>query len=169
MFTLGIKGDEMDVFGKIMSVLSGNLVGTIADTVKAYFPPSMTDQEKASLTMAIAQAESEKTLKAAALANEADKEFNARLRDLEGTAADLKSIPILGSVMLFLRGSQRPIWGFGTLFLDYQVFSKMWELTPGTQQESAFYVINFLVLGFLFGERAVQNVMPYLSQLFGKK
>jgi hypothetical protein len=103
------------------------------------------------------------------MANEADREFNARIRDLEGTAADLKSLPVLGNIMLFLRGSQRPIWGFCTLFLDYQVYSGAWKLTSGTQQEAAFYIINFLVLGFLFGERAVQNVMTYMSQFFTKK
>jgi hypothetical protein len=98
-----------------------------------------------------------------------DKEFNKRISDLEGTASDLKSIPIIGPILLFLRGAQRPFWGFATIYLDYQVFSKGWNLDPGSQAGSAFYVINLLVLGFLFGERAIQNVLPYMTQFKGTK
>ena len=32
--------------------------------------------------------------------------------------------------------------------------------------QSAFWVINFLVLGFLFGERAMRNVMPFFQRRF---
>lgn len=83
---------------------------------------------------------------------------------LEGTASDLKSLPILGPVMLFLRGCQRPIWGFGTIYFDHQVFSGAWSITTGPQ-ESAFWIINLLVLGFLFGERAVQNIAPFVAEM----
>jgi len=42
-----------------------------------------------------------------------------------------------------------------------------WQLSE--QQESALWVINFLVLGFLFGERAVQNVAPLITDLLEKR
>jgi hypothetical protein len=42
-------------------------------------------------------------------------------------------------------------------------------LTFSEQQQTALIVINVLVLGFLFGERAVQNLTPMIVQVFGKK
>jgi len=86
----------------------------------------------------------------------------------EGTASDLKSIPVLGAVMLFLRGSQRPVWGFATILLDYQVFSASWKLDDPIIS-NAFWVVNFLVLGFLFGERAVTNIMPFITNMIQAK
>ncbi|WP_230413519.1 hypothetical protein [Zooshikella ganghwensis] len=64
--------------------------------------------------------------------------------------------------MLFLRGAQRPVWGFATLYLDLCWFAT-WQLT--VQQETALTLINVLVLGFLFGERAIKNVMPLIMQV----
>ncbi len=32
----------------------------------------------------------------------------------------------------------------------------------------AMIVINVLVLGFFFGERALKNLMPMIAQVFGK-
>lgn len=95
---------------------------------------------------------------------ESSKHTTERAAILEGTASDLKSMPVLGPLMLFLRGCQRPVWGFGTLYIDFMVFSGTWKLVAGTQ-ESAFWVVNILVLGFLFGERAVQNVAPFLAEM----
>lgn len=91
------------------------------------------------------------------------KEFSKRVAELEGTASDLKSLPFIGRIMIFLRGSQRPTWGFGVLYFDFMIFSDQWTLIPGTQ-ESAFWIINFLVLGFLFGERATKNILPLVTQ-----
>jgi len=159
----------MDIFSKIMDVFSGGAVGTIVDAVKTYFPPSMTEQEKAALSVALSNAEIEKMKAVALIANDADKEFNSRIKEMEGTATDLKSIPLIGALMLFIRGAQRPIFGYATIFLDFKVFAGEWKLPDGSQQAAAFYIINLLVLGFLFGERAVQNVAPYLTQFFGPK
>ena len=94
----------------------------------------------------------------------ADGEFNQRIKDLEGTAADLRKIPVLGSIILFMRGCQRPIFGFFTLIMDYLVFSGAWNIEQESRLESAFFAINLLVLGFLFGERAVKNVLPLFDR-----
>ena len=91
------------------------------------------------------------------------------IRDLEGTAKDLLGVPVLGHVMLFLRGRQRSLFGVFTLVMDWLVFSGVWVLDDGTRIEVTFFAINVLVLGFLFGERAVKNVMPVLERSFGKK
>ncbi len=88
---------------------------------------------------------------------------------MEGTEKDLLQIPVLGRIMLFLRGCQRPIWGFVILYIDLCVFSGKWELTEGSTTESAFWVVNALVLGFLFSERAVKNVMPRVDSMIKAK
>lgn len=100
--------------------------------------------------------------------SEAERNLTERISQLEGTAADLRGMPILGTFILFLRGAQRPVWGFGVIAMDFMVFSGKWPLPPDTATESAFWIINLLVLGFLFGERAVKNVAPLVGQYFGK-
>ena len=86
---------------------------------------------------------------------------------LEGTASDLKAIPLLGNLMLFARGSQRPLIGFGTMYLDYAWMSGAWHLDD-TQGRVAF-LVNLLVLGFLFGERAVKNLAPLIADLMAAR
>lgn len=94
-----------------------------------------------------------------------DEEFNRRTLALEGTASDLKAIPILGSIVLFFRGMQRVIIGYGTMYVDFNVFSGLWKLQDDALM-SAFWIINFLVFGFLFGERTLKNVLPIAIEFF---
>lgn len=102
-------------------------------------------------------------------AAEAEQRFNDRIKALEGTASDLNQAGWPGRIVLFLRGLQRPVWGFLTLYLDIQVFSQAWKIEEGSLQETAFLAINVLVLFFLFGERAVKNVMPFVSKYLEKR
>lgn len=159
----------MSFFTKVANFLGGSAASTIADTVQAYFPPSMSEKEKAELQAKIQAAEHARTSDLMKLANEADAEFNQRIRDLEGTAKDLKAIPIIGPILILARGAQRPVWGFATLYLDYMVLSKSWDITGDPQLKAMIMAINLLVLGFLFGERAVKNVAPLLGEYFGRK
>ena len=152
---------------KIRDFLAGGTMKTIADTVKDYFPPSMSDKEKSELSLKISEAQRNYDLAIMDKANEADAEFSSRIKEMEGTASDLKTIPFVGTFVIFLRGLQRPVWGFATLYLDFQSFSNTWTLTE--KQDVALIVINLLVLGFLFGERALKNVMPLINTYFGKK
>ncbi|HEX5130240.1 MAG TPA: hypothetical protein VFV90_10865 [Usitatibacter sp.] len=99
---------------------------------------------------------------------EAAKAQTDRIAALEGTASDLKVMPILGPVMLLARGAQRPVWGFFTIWLDYQVFSGAWKLADGPVTY-AFYLVNLLVLAFLFGERAIKNVAPLITDLLAAR
>ncbi len=153
---------------KLIGFLSGGLGSKIIEGVKDYFPPSMSDKEKADLKLKILEITHAQENKLLQLANDADTEFNQRIKDMEGTASDLKAIPIFGTIILFARGCQRPVWGFFTLFMDYLVFSGTWDLSD-PQLKNAFFAINLLVLGFLFGERAVKNVMPLFDKYIGKK
>ena len=150
---------------KAIDFLSGGAGSAIVDTVKGYFPPSMSEQEKAELSMRITEASNKQANEAAKIINEAQAELNQRIKDMEGTAKDLKSVPFIGPIVIFLRGCQRPMWGYSTLYMDFMVFSDRWKTLTETQ-ESALWVINLLVLGFLFGERAIKNIMPLVSQYF---
>lgn len=153
-----------NIFTKAIDFLSGGLGSKIVDTVAARFPPSMSEGEKAALSMAISEEANKQTNEAAKLINEAQKEFNTRIKDMEGTAKDLKSISFIGPIVIFLRGCQRPVWGYSTLYMDLMVFSDKWKSLSETQ-ESALWIINLLVLGFLFGERAIKNLMPLIERM----
>lgn len=98
---------------------------------------------------------------------EADKEFNSRIKQLEGTAKDLLQAGWMGKVVLFFRGAQRPAWGWGVLIFDWLYFTNRIEM--GGDGEKLLYVINLLVLGFLFGERALKNVAPLVKDIIQKK
>lgn len=158
----------MGVFGTIINALSGGFGSKIVDTVRDYFPPSMTDQEKREFELKLLEASRVQELGLLEAAQAADAEFNQRIKDLEGTASDLIRIPVLGTIILFLRGTQRPAFGFFTLVMDYLVFSGAWTIAEGSRLESAFFAVNLLVLGFLFGERAVKNVLPLFDRYLKK-
>ena len=154
-----------NLLSKAADFFSGGLGTAIVDGVKSYFPPSMSEAEKAELSMRINESANKQANEAARIVNEERAEFNQRIKDMEGTAKDLKSIPIVGPLVIFLRGCQRPVWGYATLYMDFMVFSGNWSKLS-EMQESALWVINLLVLGFLFGERAIKNVMPLVAQYF---
>jgi len=154
-----------NLLAKAADFFSGGLGSAIVEGVKSYYPPSMTDKEKADLSIQINKEANMQANEAARIVNEERAEFNNRIKDMEGTANDLKSIAFFGPLIIFLRGCQRPVWGYATLYMDFMVFSGRWsKLTE--MQESALWVINLLVLGFLFGERAVKNIMPLVAQYF---
>jgi hypothetical protein len=158
----------MSLLDSLADVATGGLGRTILDGIKAYFPPDMTPEQKAQLALAAQNIELQKSIEFNKAQQEAEKNINDRIAMYEGSASDLKSIPYIGAVMLLLRGAQRPVWGFATLYLDYGVFSGLWSLSDPTIS-NAFWVINFLVLGFLFGERAVTNIMPFITEMIKAK
>jgi len=156
------------ILASLASSITGGLAGQVIDLAKAYFPPDMPPEKRAAFEAEARRVQAARERAAAALINEAQRDFDKRIADLEGTAKDLKGIPILGPVMIFLRGSQRICWGFGCIYLDYKVFGHTWELKD-PQEWASFYLINFLVLGFLFGERAIANVAPAIKDIMTAK
>lgn len=156
----------MDILAKLTNFLSGGLGSKIVGAVRDYFPPSMSDKEKREFELKLLEITHIQELELLKTVQVADAKFNQRIKDMEGTAKDLKTIPILGSIILFMRGCQRPAFGVFTLVMDYLVFSGYWQLPRDSRLESAFFAINLLVLGFLFGERAVKNVLPLFEQYF---
>lgn len=157
----------MGIFSTLLGGITGGFAEKAINAVKEYFPPDMSPEQKAQLQLKFQQLELEAQKQADNAATEAERVLNQRIAEYEGTAADLKSVRFLGPLVLFLRGLQRPVWGFATLYMDFMWFST-WP-TLSTKQEQALVVINVLVLGFLFGERAVKNVMPLITKLFEAK
>jgi hypothetical protein len=158
----------MSFISEVTDFLSDGLGGQIANTVKAYFPPSMTEAEKVDLELRIEDAVHKKTTELLKLAHEERAQFNEQIKSHEGTAKDLQQFGWIGKLIVFLRGCQRPVWGYLTLYMDIMWFSGKWSgLTQ--QQESALWVVNILVLGFLFGERAIKNVMPVITEMMKQK
>jgi len=158
----------MAVLSKIVGLLTGGLGAKIIGAVKDYFPPSMTDKDKQAFEMKLMEVSHSHEIELLKELQVAEAEFNQRIKDLEGTASDLKEIPIVGAIIIFMRGFQRPAFGFFTIMMDYLVFSGSWVITEGSRVETAFFTINLLVLGFLFGERAVKNIMPLFDRYMGK-
>lgn len=158
----------MSLLSKVVNFFSGGLGEKIVDGIQAYFPPDMTPAEKARMELAIKELAHRQEIELHTLAAEQDLEFNNRIRDLEGTAKDLTQFGWLGRIVVFLRGCQRPVWGALVMYMDVMWFSGKWTAMT-EQQESALWVINLLVLGFLFGERAVKNVMPLITEMIARK
>ncbi len=154
----------MGFLDKLADVATGGLATTIATTFEKYFPPDLNPEQKANIALAAENIELQRAKQFSDAQNESEKALNERIDMYEGSASDLKAVPYLGAILLALRGAQRPAWGFATLYLDYGVFSGMWKLTDPVVANS-FWIVNFLVLGFLFGERTVTNILPFITNL----
>jgi hypothetical protein len=154
----------MGLLDSLANAATGGLATQVIGAVEKYFPPDMTPEQKANIELAAQNMELQRTKQFTDAQNDAEKALNERIAMYEGSASDLKSVPYLGALMLLLRGMQRPVWGFATLWINLQVFSGAWKLTDPIISNS-FWVVNFLVLGFLFGERAVTNVMPFITNM----
>lgn len=154
---------------KIASSATFGISDVLLDIVDTATGGSLTPDQRHEIEIATMQEVSKREKIAADAANEAENNVTKRAAELEGTAADLIQAGFLGRVVLFLRGLQRPVWGFGVFYIDIQVFSQKWPLDPNSAIEGAFWVMNLLVLGFLFGERAVKNVMPLAIEFIKSK
>lgn len=160
-----IGGIAKTALGVVTGGLSDRVMGLIEDVV----PGGLSPEQRALLKGKIEEETTKRERAAHKAASQAEQNVTHRIKELEGTASDLKAIPIIGTLIIFLRGCQRPTWGFATLYMDFMVFSKKWPLVPDSMQEMAFWTINFLVLGFLFGERAIKNVMPVITAFMAQR
>ncbi len=157
----------MGILEKLGDIVGGSLFKEAKEIVMAYWPPEVPPEKKLELQARLNEIELTKARQIDQAIAEAEQRITERIALTEGSAQDLRAIPIVGPVVLFLRGLQRPVWGYATLFGDAMWFMGKWQLNE--QQESALWVINFLVLGFLFGERAVQNVAPLIAEIMSKR
>ena len=165
------------MWDKIAGFFGGNLFGEIKDVAMAYFPPDQTPNERAEAELKFQDFLHKKEMDGQQVLNDASKQLDKRIADQEGTAKDLKELPVIGRLVLFLRGVQRPAWGFFAMYLDYTWFTKPSMIVVNDelisayteQQQTALIVINILVLGFLFGERTIHNLTPLIIKVFGGK
>ncbi len=156
----------MSFLSGVSDFIGGSLFKELREGIMAYFPPDMTPQQKANAELKLKEMLYQKEIKANQILNDAAKQLDKRIAEQEGTASDLKNIPLLGHVVLFARGVQRPLWGFATLFMDYKWFFEVHDFSE--QQQTAMILINILVLGFLFGERTLKNLEPMIIKVFSK-
>jgi hypothetical protein len=152
---------------KLTEIVGGSLFKEAKEVVMAYWPPEVSPEKRLELQAKLNDIELEKSRQLDQAIADAETRLTERIALTEGSAQDLRALPVIGPLVLFLRGLQRPAWGYATLYGDAMWFMGRWNLNA--QQESALWVINFLVLGFLFGERAVQNVAPLIAELMKNK
>ena len=150
----------------LMGFLNGSFVENGLKFINERWPPDMSEQQRAQMEMIVKEMLHKQTLELAEMAREDEKLFNERTKELEGTAADLKSVWLLGPIIIFLRGAFRPVFSYFVLYADYQylIVSAMQNWTE--RQEALLFAVNLLVLIFFFGERAMKNVMPLLARVF---
>jgi len=154
-------------FDKILGAATGGLASEVKDLVTTYWPPDVSPEKKAQFELEMDKLEFEREKAVDAATQAAEDSLNKRLEMYEGTAKDLLAIPVFGALMLFIRGSQRTVWGMAAIYFDYLWFVTSLKMTD--QQQTALIIINCLVLSFLFGERALKNLMPLIIQLLGVK
>lgn len=156
------------ILGNLVSKFGGSLLSGVKDTIMAYFPPDMTEGEKAKLEMKVQSAldKREAEIRESLAAEIA--QFDNRIERQEGTAKDLMQMPFIGRIIIFFRGCQRPLWGFFTLYMDYKVLSNSWQIDSDSRYQFMVIMINLLVLGFLFGERTLINLQPLIMKILDR-
>ena len=145
----------------------GGLIGKGLEFINERWPPDMSEEQRKQMEIVVKDMlhKQEMELREAAAQDEAL--FNERTIALEGTAKDLAAIPIIGSIVIFLRGAFRPLFAYFTLYADYIYLIEGMSWTE--RQETLLLAINLLVLVFFFGERAMKNVMPLIVKVFAAK
>jgi len=152
----------MSFWQGLLSFLKGDFVKDTLDFVNTRWPPSMSEAQRAEMTVILKDLAHRQAMEIADKAQEDEAAFNKRTIELEGTASDLKTIPFIGGLVIFLRGAFRPLFAYGTGYIDWVYFTT--DTTAwGPQHETLLISINLLVLVFFFGERAMKNVMPLIT------
>lgn len=126
-----------------------------------------TKEEKAQIKLELSQALHKAEIEVRELTHKEVQAFNQRIKNLEGTASDLIQAGFFGKVILFARGAQRPLWGYATMYFNWKYFNG--DLVLSDKGEQLLYIIDVLVLGFIFGERAVKNILPLIRQFLEQR
>jgi len=154
------------ILSGIKGLLSGDgLIAKGLDFVNKRWPPNMSEADKKQMEIVIQDMLHHQQMEIAEAARADEQQFNERTIALEGTASDLKAIPYVGSIIIFMRGAFRPLFSYMTAYFDYLYFvtnTSGWT----DRQEALLLSINLLVLIFFFGERAMKNVLPIIMEVF---
>lgn len=149
----------------VAGFFSGETGKEVVGFIRDRFPAKLSDAELAEIQAAAEQREGERKESAMEWAASEQANFNKFTTDMEGTASDLKDVPVLGPIVIFFRGMFRPIFSYFVMYLDFVWFVGTSDFDD--QQSTAMIVINMVVLVFFFGERAVKNLAPLIARVFG--
>lgn len=157
------------ILGSLKGLLAGDgLIAKGLEFVNERWPADMSEEQKAQMNLVVKDMLHKQKMELTEAAREDEAQFNARTIALEGTASDLKTIPYLGGLIIFLRGAFRPVFSYMTMYFDFIYFVDD-TATWTDRQEALLLAINLLVLIFFFGERAMKNVLPLIMNVFAPK
>ena len=148
--------------------LKGDFVKNAMDFVNKRWPPNMSESDKAQMKLVIKDMLHGQKVELLALGQEDERIFNQRMVDMEGTAKDLKTIPFIGPLIIFLRGAFRPLFSYMVGYFDFVFFTTDTGQWP-EQKVTLLIIINILVIGFYFGERMMKNVMPLITNMLAAR
>lgn len=89
--------------------------------------------------------------------------FRSFVLAYEGEAKDYKDIPLVGPLMMLIRGLIRPAFTLGVAYWDWGFFVARDISNWPADKTNLLFAINIIVLIFWFGERTVQYVMPLIN------
>ena len=155
------------VFSKLVDVVTGGVGDRVLDVIERQFPGKLSASEQAALQKELALIDNAKAVEANTAIQEAAETLNRRIAEHEGTASEIKDIWVIGPLIILARSMFRPTCSYVTLYIDYQYFKapKAFPEDAGT----LLLVMNFIILGFWFGERTVKNLMPIIMAWLAKR
>jgi len=141
-------------------------VTAVVDLIKTgldkFVPDKMDEKDKESLKQNM-------EMFAAKEARDENSQFRDFVLKYEGSAADYAKIPIVGPIMMLIRGLVRPGFTYGTFYFDYLFFTSLTEWP--VEKAKLLATINLIVLLFWFGEKILVNtgLSEVLLKVFVKK
>ena len=82
-------------------------------------------------------------------------DFYKFVTDYAGSATDYKDIPVIGPLMLLIRGLVRPSITYATAYFDWILFTGGADWSP--EKIALLGKINIIVLAFWFGDRIINS------------
>lgn len=157
-----------------LGVVTGGLTERIIDIVDEAAGDDLSPEQKLKIRLGAQGEITARERIAAETADQQEKNVTERVAKLEGTAKDLMSVPILGPLVLFIRGTIRPGITILVGVIDYRVFTGDVVLVQQAGDVTVnllplLVTINLVVLGFWFGERAFKNVAPLAAQFLTRR
>lgn len=150
----------MRALSSILRIISstGGIASQIIETVKDYFPPSLSDKERKQIEMAIEQSARDYELKIKSLAAQEDENFRDFMIKYEGKQKDnTKFIQVI-------RGLVRPLITYAVDICYLYAFMSPLSFTH--DQMKTLFPLVIIVNAFWFGDRLIQKsgILDILSK-----
>lgn len=114
-----------------------------------FFADKMSEEDKARL-------DHEAEAFVAIQAHKEDSSFRQFVVQYEGAAKDYANLPIVGPLILLMRGVIRPGFTILVAYLDWLYFTSP-AVSFTDEQGALLKAVNLIILMFWFGERAITN------------